>query len=167
MNENGIKTDTAHLNESSFYDVAKLSYIGPVLCSHTAFYGVHKHPRNLKDAQIKRITDSNGLAGLCLAGDFLTSEKSASVSDAVRHIDYFAGKFGVNCLAIGTDFYGADNFPRGLENYGGFGRLAEKLSRLGYSEFIINRIFYENARNFFTRCNTPKASAPPKSAVIN
>lgn len=148
IHDTSIFLDVAHLNERSFYDVADY-YQKPMLCSHTAFHTVNAHPRNLKDAQIERIIESNGLIGLSLVTAFLTNNRTSDSDDVVRHIDYFAQKYGVENLAIGTDFFGSNDAPTDMADYLSFLKLAEKLSDLGYPDSDIRRIFRENAQKFF------------------
>ncbi len=149
LEANNVQIDTAHLNEESFMDISKLSK-RPMFCSHSACYGVNQHKRNLKDYQIKMIVDSGGIFGLCLVSDFLNGTKHSSVQDVVGHIDYFACKFGINNLAIGTDFYGTKQLPKGIKNYYDLVKnLSGQLSKLGYTEKSLNKIFYENASVFF------------------
>lgn len=148
--KSNIQIDTAHLNEESFVDVAKVSS-RPILCSHTACFGLHQHSRNLKDYQIKMIVDSNGLLGICLVSDFLSGEVHSSVSNLAQHIDYVACKFGIENLALGTDFFGTKHLPKQLNNYKNITiLLSEKLKSFGYTERSINKIFYENAMRFFS-----------------
>ena len=149
LEANNIKIDTAHLNEDSFMDVSKISS-KPLFCSHTAFFGLNPHARNLKDYQIKMIIDSGGLVGLCLVSDFLIGSKKCDTKDIVSHIDYFACKFGVNNIAIGTDFYGTKNLPKHATTYKDLiSNLSHSLQELGYTEKCINKIFYDNASSFF------------------
>lgn len=149
LESHNIKIDTAHLNEESFSDFAKITS-KPIFCSHSAFYGLHPHQRNLKDYQIKMIIDSGGIVGLCMVSDFLSGDKKCDVKDVVSHIDYFACKFGINNLAIGTDFYGTEHLPKGINNYSDLStKLSKALKQIGYTEKSINKIFFENANNFF------------------
>lgn len=144
----GTQVDTAHLNEESFMDISKISS-KPLFCSHSACYGVNHHSRNLKDYQIKMIVDSGGLFGLCLVSDFLNGVKHCGISDIVMHIDYFACKFGINNLAFGTDFYGTKHLPNGIKDYNDLViKLSDELSKLGFTEKSLNKIFYENAHTF-------------------
>ena len=144
-----IQIDTAHLNEESFSGVAKLTK-KPLFCSHTAFFGLQPHVRNLKDYQLKMIVDSGGLVGLCLVSPFLCGNERANIKDFTSHIDYFACKFGVENLAIGTDFFGTKHLPKNVTNYTQFlHNISVALERLGYTQKAINKIFYENANNFF------------------
>ena len=149
MENHGIKVDTAHLNEESFMDLSKITS-RPIFCSHTAFYGVNGHCRNLKDYQLKMIVDSGGLVGLCLVSDFLSGTRRCNLNDVVTHIDYFACKFGINNLAIGTDFYGTNHLPKHSKTYESLiDGLSKKLLKLGYTEVSLNKIFYQNAERFF------------------
>ncbi len=149
LEKRNIFVDTAHLNEESFIDICKLSS-KPILCSHTACYGMQAHQRNLKDYQIKMIVDSGGLFGLCLVSDFLDGSKHSNLDALVKHIDYFACKFGVNNLAIGSDFNGTKHLPKGINSYANlYFKLSERLIKLGYTEKSINKIFFDNANSFF------------------
>lgn len=146
-----IQIDLAHLNEESFTDVAK--YSGRRLfCSHTACAGLYSCPRNLKDYQIKTIVDSGGLVGICLVSEFLNGTKHADFDALIRHIDYFACKFGINNLALGTDFCGTKSLPKGVGNYIRLkDRLTAALQKLGYTERSIDKIMFLNAEEFFEK----------------
>ena len=150
LENNNIKVDTAHLNEDSFMDISRCS-TKPLFCSHTAFYGIQPNRRNLKDYQLKMIVDSGGLVGLCLVSDFLCGAKYSTVDDLVAHIDYFACKFGINNLALGTDFYGTSHLPKSMNTYSGLiEKLTNSLKKIGYTEKSISKILYENASDFFS-----------------
>ena len=148
LEDNNIKIDTAHLNEDSFMDIAKITS-KPIFCSHTAFYGVQPNDRNLKDYQLKMIIDSGGIVGLCLVSDFLNGTNKCDIQNIVSHIDYFACKFGINNLALGTDFYGTNHLPKGVSTYSNLiSKLSNALKNIGYTEKSINKIFFENANYF-------------------
>lgn len=149
MEKNNIIVDTAHLNEDSFMDVSKTSQ-NPMFCSHTAFYGLQPNSRNLKDYQLKMIIDSGGLVGLCLVSDFINGSKKCTIKDVVSHIDYFACKFGIDNIALGTDFYGTMHLPKFIKNYKALtDKLSVALENLGYTQKAVSKIFYDNAYNFF------------------
>lgn len=150
LEENYIQVDLAHLNENSFVDVAKNS-TKPLFCSHSACYSLVNNPRNLKDYQIKMICETGGLFGICLVGDFLSGEKiNSTLQDLICHIDYFACHFGIDNLAIGTDFYGTKNLPKGIKNYRSLvEQISLSLNKLGYTEKAISKILFENAHNYF------------------
>ena len=153
LESNNIKIDAAHLNEDSFMDLSKIT-TKPIFCSHTAFYGMQPNSRNLKDYQIKMILDTGGIVGLCLVSDFIDGSKRCKIKDVVSHIDYFACKFGINNLALGTDFYGTEHLPKSVKNYSDVAeKLSEELLGIGFTEKSINKIFFDNANNFFAVTN--------------
>ena len=145
LENNKIFIDVAHLNERSFMDVAKISSL-PLICSHAAFFGVCQNFRNLKDYQLKIITESGGLVGLCFVGKFLTLSKKATIDDVVKNILYFVNLFGTTKgLAIGSDFFGTSDLPQNLSNYKQFCLIYEKLLSFGFSDADIDNLFYNNA----------------------
>jgi len=148
LEENNIQIDTAHMNERSFMEFSCTTQ-RPIFCSHTAFAGVNEHPRNLKDYQIKIIAETNGTIGLAFVKDFLTREKKCTVNDIINHIEYFVNRFGIQSLALGTDFYGATKLPSGINNYKDIIKIQNKLFSLGYTTHTIERLFFENSKRFF------------------
>lgn len=139
LNENKIAVDTAHLNEKSFYDVVSQS--GKVLNSHTSLYALKKHERNLNARQIRLLIEKGGIVGLTPVAKFC--------DDYFASIDSFSQSYGVDNLAIGTDFFGADDFSGGYDSYDKLVSLSNRLLSHGYSESDINKIFSKNAIRFF------------------
>lgn len=146
LSSGGISLDAAHLNERSFYEAAELT--DKIICSHTCFYDVNKHPRNLTSDQISVIIRKGGIVGVCFVADFLGGN---TVDDVVRHIDWFLERFGDGNLCIGTDFFGTDDLPIGLTSYDKLDRLVIAMIRKGYSDATIHRILYSNAASYFGR----------------
>jgi len=146
-----IIIDLAHLNRQSFFQVSNflIKNNKKLLCTHTCFDGICSHLRNLDNDQIQMIVNSNGLVGLTLVGDFLTTRKNAKKDDLFNHINYFIKNFGTNNLAIGTDFYGTSNLPKRLKKYKHFQKFRKFLLEKGISETTVNKIYYQNAENFF------------------
>jgi len=152
IEESNIQIDTAHLNESSFLTFSNLTQ-KPILCSHTAVHTLTNNPRNLKDYQIKIIQESGGLVGVCMVANFLSDEKKVTVSDIARHIDYLVSRFSIDIVALGTDFYGTTNLPKGIKDYKSLLKLQQRLEFLGYTQNSIDKIFYINAQRFFQNCH--------------
>jgi len=133
----GIHIDLAHLNRTSFFQVAKVLKPRKLLCTHTCFDEVHPHKRNLTREQIQTIVDSDGIIGLTFVGDFLGS------GGVWAHIKYFLDNFGTDNLGIGTDFFGTVNPPKELKKYKDFARLKKRLS-----DETLARIFHMNFHDF-------------------
>lgn len=140
--------DTAHLNEKSFYAFANMTQ-KPILCSHTALASFYKHPRNLTNAQIQTIVQSNGLVGLCFVSEFINGKKHCTVQDIAQEIDYFVEHFGIEHIALGTDFYGTKKLPVGIKTYKDIFLLYTELQNRGYTQKQIEQLFFQNVQNFF------------------
>lgn len=149
LNERGIYLDVAHLCEKSFYDA--FNYTDKIICSHTCFYELKNHPRNIKREQIKVLVSNGGLIGLTFYKPFLTSENMANVYDVYKHIDYFVQNFGVKNLALGTDFYGCEEFPEGFFDYDFESILKDFLLKHGYRPSDIDAILYKNLSDFLDK----------------
>jgi len=70
MNELGMLVDVSHSGDRSFDDVLANSR-APVLASHSGCRALSEHPRNLTDAQLKRLADAGGVVGIVFHGGFL------------------------------------------------------------------------------------------------
>lgn len=145
----GIYVDLAHTNEKTFYSIARISQ-KPLFCSHCGFYSLKQHERNLKDYQIKMIVDSGGMIGLAMVVDFLSENKTAKIDDICNQILFFANKYGINNLCLGTDFFGTKNTPKGINKYSDIKKLKDSLTKLGFSASDIEQIFYRNLENFIS-----------------
>ena len=147
LNDLHIPVDLAHLSKQSFYDVIDLAET--VVCSHTCFCQINKHPRNIDYEQIKQIINKNGLIGLTFYAPFLNAEsKDLTIEDVFKHIDYFVERFGAENLAIGSDFYGCNDFPKGFSDYSFEPTFRQFLKDKGYSDDCIDKIFYKNLNTF-------------------
>jgi len=108
----GIVVDLAHLNERGFFDVAALDG-APLVVSHAGVHALCPVPRNLTDAQLDAIRDSDGLIGIVFDtvmtrpdGDLVLETPLDVVAS---HIRYVAERIGVRHVALGSDFDGC--FP--------------------------------------------------------
>ena len=133
--------DLAHTNERSFYAVLEVSE--RVLCSHTGFNG---HLRSIDDGRIRAIIDKRGIIGLCAVTAF-TDARSAGELAAV--IDRFVSKYGIDYLALGTDFNGSTDLPNDFNRYECLPVLEGELARLGYSDADIDKILTTNVKRFY------------------
>ncbi len=143
MNDRGCYLDLAHLNRRSFYqalDSAKYA-----LCSHTGF---NDHLRSLNDSQIRAMVERKCVIGLCTVNKF-TDAYCARDFETV--IDGFVQKYGVDCLAIGTDFNGSTDIPEDLSDYYKIAALYDGLRERGYAAQDIDKIFFTNANRIVRR----------------
>lgn len=147
MEKYGIVIDISHASERLFYDVAEIAK-KTFVASHSNAKDVCHHPRNLTREQFTVIQQSGGLVGLNFHPPFLSENGVAKVDDIIRHAEYFLSLGGENVLAIGSDFDGAD-LPDGMTGVKGISTVFNRFLQLGYKQALLDRIFYQNAHNFF------------------
>ncbi len=147
LEQSGIVVDVSHASDPLFYDVAALAQ-KPIIATHSNARAVCGHPRNLTDAQFQIIRERGGLVGLNLHRWFLREDGAAAFDDVFRHVYHFLSLGGETTLALGTDFDGAEVLAPvgGIE---GLEALGEYFYKRGLGSVLIDRIFYQNAKEFF------------------
>ncbi len=145
-----IQIDTAHLNRRSFWQFTRVTK-RPIICTHTAINAVCRHPRNLTNRQIRTIIQSGGFMGLALVPQFLTHNTIyCGCYDIINHIIYYQRHFSATPLHFGSDFFGTENLPAGVQNYTDIAHLLDS-QILGYSVLKHPIIAYQmgnpNAKN--------------------
>jgi membrane dipeptidase len=150
----GIIPDISHTCKQSAQDTLDLAiqYEKPVIASHSNSYTTYPHTRNLRDEHFGIIRDLGGLVGLNFYRAHLRdcSEHNATVSDLVRHLEYFLSLGGENTVAIGGDWDGAQ-LPDGFSTVADVRILQDELLRLGYDHELIDKLFWKNAYDFIHR----------------
>ena len=145
-NRLGILVDLSHLNEAGFWDVAALSK-APLVATHSNAHALCAASRNLTDAQLGAIRDSNGVAGVNFAVTFLREDGSlvpdTPITEIVRHIDYFVARMGIEHVAFGSDFDGAE-IPAELGGAAGLPKLVDAVRAAGYDDEAVAKITHGN-----------------------
>ncbi len=145
-NQLGVMIDLSHLNEKGFWDVAALTE-APLVATHSNAHALCPVPRNLTDKQLDAIGESGGLVGVNFHTSFLRADgrfdQPTSLSEIVRHLTYIAGRIGVDHVAFGSDFDGA-NMPEDLGDAAGLPRLVDALRQAGFDETDVRKITREN-----------------------
>lgn len=141
LKNSNIYVDVSHLSNSGALQVCELT--DRVICSHTLFYNVYKHKRNISNDLVKLIVERNGVIGACLVGYFVGDDNS--FENFFKHIDYFLQNFGDDNLALGSDFYGSDIFTGDIDNYNKLQILINAFYKNGYTTNTIEKFLYKNA----------------------
>ncbi|MBQ1231541.1 MAG: membrane dipeptidase [Clostridia bacterium] len=143
MNELGMVIDLSHINDVSFFDALSLS--NRVVATHSCCRSIANVPRNLTDEQIKAIIDKKGIIGICLYPRFLGGD---NVFEAFsRHFSHILSLGGEDAVAIGSDFDGA-LMAKELDSVDKIPKLYKYLSK-NYDKQLLDKLFYDNAFNFF------------------
>jgi len=146
--ELGILVDLSHMNESGFWDVARLD-AGPLVASHSGAHALCGFSRNLTDAQLDAIATSGGLVGIVFAPPFLradfANDADTPLALIVDHARYVADRIGVDHVALGSDFDGA-KIPAALGDVAGMPRLLAAFASGGFGEDDVDAIAWGNWR---------------------
>jgi len=142
----GVMIDVSHLNEAGFWDVASLTQ-APIVATHSNAHAVCASTRNLSDPQLDAIGESGGVVGINFATMFLREDglpgTDAPLEAIVRHIDYVASRIGVEHVAFGSDFEGAE-IPDALGGVAGLPRLVDALRAAGHDDASLELITHGN-----------------------
>jgi membrane dipeptidase len=145
--------DLAHASTKSVLDVCEICE-NPVIASHSCLRVFNKtFRRNIADRAIKAIIDKKGIIGINFSGYHLGGYS------VVDHIDYLAEKFGIDTIAIGSDFDGINDpvikGPAGIKD------LEKILFNKGYKKTEIEKIFSGNFLRLFTKTSKIGSSLHP------
>ncbi|WP_424041669.1 membrane dipeptidase [Prevotella pallens] len=142
MNRNGIMVDLSHGAEKSFYDALEISS-QPIVCSHSNSKALCNVPRNLTDDQLRALAKKGGVAHITLYHGFLRKEGTASVLDAIAHLEHAIRIMGIDYVGIGTDFDG-DGTVCGMADASEMINFTRHLLARKYSERDIEKIWGGN-----------------------
>ena len=140
----GIVIDLAHCSERSSLEALEIAR-APVMISHANAWGIYPCFRNVSDQVLAELKSNGGIMGITYVADFV-SAAPVDIEKLVHHILYLIEKIGVECVALGSDFDGADDMVINKVEDTGF--LQAELTKY-IAEKDIERIFYQNAAEFF------------------
>lgn len=147
----GIVMDISHLSDAGAEDVFSITDQA-VIASHSNARAICDCPRNLCEAHIKEIIRRKGVIGMNLYRPFVGKGDPVSLTELCRHADYILERGGEDALALGCDFDGCDGrFPEGIEGVQSVSYLWNFMKKAGFSEEILEKIFFENGYRFLSR----------------
>ncbi len=144
--ELGIYIDVSHLSDKAFYGLLDVTQ-RPIVASHSNCRSLCKHSRNLTDEQIKQIAQTGGVVGLNLYTPFVC--ENADFSELRRHLERMLSICSVDHVVLGGDLDGCDTLVSGFSDVGSYRDFYRYLQDCGYSEKLLDQIFYENLLNLF------------------
>ncbi|NIZ62937.1 peptidase M19 [Sedimentitalea sp. CY04] len=145
-NDLGVMIDLSHLNESGFWDVARIS-TKPLVATHSSAHALCPHSRNLTDRQLHAIRDSDGMVGLNFAVAFLRSDgrmiEETPIVTMLDHLDHLIEQLGEDRVGMGSDFDGAV-VPEGIKTIAGLPNLRSAMADRGYNDVLIKKLCHDN-----------------------
>lgn len=164
MREMNIAADVSHLNRAGFYDA--ISSGARVIASHSNCESVLEKTRkdsedkffscrrSLNDEQIKLLIECEGLIGINFCKSFLGDEGDDGFEAVYRHMSHILDMGGEDVLAIGSDFDGCEINSQ-LAGIDKIPDLRVFLTEKGMESVLLDKIFYDNSRNFFKNILQP------------
>ncbi|HLO31653.1 MAG TPA: membrane dipeptidase [Anaerolineales bacterium] len=155
MEKLGILLDLTHLSDEAFWEALN-TFNGPVLASHTNCRTLVPHQRQFDNRQIHALIERAGVMGVAFDNWMLRPGWTRAARDSERvmlahvadHIDHICQLAGNSAhAAIGSDLdggFGREQSPADLDTIADLGRIAEILSRRGYSDEHIASIMHGN-----------------------
>lgn len=162
MDKVGMLLDVTHLADQSFWEALEVFH-GPVLASHHNCRALVPADRQLADDQIKALIARGAVIGAAFDAWMLTpgwvigvtQPDNCTLENVVDHIDHICQLAGnARHCGMGTDLdggFGKEQTPRDLDTIADLKKVAEILSRRGYSQADIDGIMYQNWVRFFEK----------------
>ena len=150
----GITPDVSHCSDKTIYDTLLISHDcggSPVIATHSNSRKVREHTRNLTDEEFSLIKESCGIVGISLCREHLDETEKADIASVIRHIEHYMSLGGEKTVCFGCDLDGIKSLPDGISGLCELYKIADELQKLGYPQKIIDGIFYDNAKDFFTK----------------
>lgn len=101
MERVGIVLDVSHISENGFWHVSEVA-TKPFIATHSSIYELKAHPRNLKEAQAKRIIEGGGILCLNAFGGFLA--ENPTPESLIEHVKAAGDSIGYENVGFGFDF---------------------------------------------------------------
>jgi membrane dipeptidase len=142
MNARGMVVDLAHVGRAAFLEACAAS-ARPVIVSHTGISAAWPLWRNIDDEQVRAVARTGGVIGIIFAWRYLGGRRRG-VEMLAPHFEQVRRLVGARHLALGSDFDGAIEPVKGLENVSKLPAVTELLQRLRWSEDEIRGVLGEN-----------------------
>jgi len=143
--EKDMMIDVAHSSIKVVEDVLELTD-APMVVSHTGILSFCDHPgRNIPDRLMQQIADRGGLIGV---GYWEMAACDTSPDQIAKMLIHGADKFGVDHIALGSDFDGAVKTAFDTSE---LAALTDALLRHGMSEADIRKVMGENQIAYFLK----------------
>jgi microsomal dipeptidase-like Zn-dependent dipeptidase len=142
MLDQGVIIDVAHSSPAVVDEVLAMTR-APIVISHTGVKGICDTPRNLEDAQLRRIADGGGLIGIGYWEGAVCDTSPAGVVAAIR---YAVDLVGANHVALGSDYDGTTHVHFDTSE---LAVLTGAMIEAGFSDEEIRKVMGGNAVELF------------------
>lgn len=147
--ELGIIPDLSHASDRMFWQVyEEAKKRGKTfIATHSNSRSIHNHRRNLTDEMFCAIKEVQGVCGISLEPTH-TREGEPKVKDICKHILHYISLGGEDTVCLGCDLDGVTRNIKDIPDISHLPKLYEALRAEGVDA---DKIFYNNANNFYIR----------------
>jgi membrane dipeptidase len=146
LNELKIFVDLAHASPATFWGaLAVHDRTQPAIVTHTGVSAVHRHWRNIDDAQLHAIADTGGVVGIIYHSPYLGDPLLAGrLSSIVLHLEHVRDRLGDDFPALGSDWDGFIVTPRDMPTCLELPRIVDCMLRRGWRAEAIQKALGAN-----------------------
>ncbi len=144
-----MAVDISHLNERGADELMDADV--PPMASHSCSYALCPHPRNLTDRQLRGLFCAGGYVGVNFYAHFLREDGVADIDTVIDHVTHMCELGGEDCVGLGSDFDGIDEYPAGLLCAADLPRLLNGMRRRGFDEALVEKIAGLNFKRYLER----------------
>ncbi len=142
-NAHGIIVDTAHANDTTFYETLEASD-DPVIFSHGCVFAVCPHWRGLTDDQIRALAAHGGVMGVAFYRTFI-HQHEPSMERLLDQVEHVINLVGADHVGIGADFDGLpDDAVPIPPDVGRLPELTAAMLARGFDEATVRKVLGEN-----------------------
>lgn len=160
----GMVVDCSHITMRGFWDIAEEGL--PLVATHSNACAIALTARNLTDAQLKAVGETDGMAGLNFGTMFLRPDgrraAEGGIDFAIRHLAYMVETAGEDHVGLGSDFDGAP-MPAGLGSAAELPALVAAMEAAGFGPALIRGICHDNWLAFLGRRLPAATGATPEA----
>jgi membrane dipeptidase len=163
MNELGIVVDLVHISEEGYWEILDLT-MAPVILSHstgTMFAAAGQEDRGLharpglvlpRDRdRLRALADNGGVLGII-------SFYKQDLADVIADIELALEVMGPDHVGLGSDYFGQEMAPRGLEDISCVPAITRRLVERGHSDEVILNVLGKNYLRVFEQVWSPAES---------
>ncbi|TRY71457.1 hypothetical protein DNTS_011729 [Danionella cerebrum] len=148
MNRIGMLIDLSHVSEKVMNQTLDISK-SPVIFSHSSAYSICPNKRNVPDGVLLKVKSKRGIVMINFYNDYVTCEKTATLSDVADHFDHIKKVAGSSIIGFGGDYDGVPRVPVGLEDVSKYPDLVAELLKRGWTDDEIRDALGRNLLRVF------------------
>ncbi len=143
--------DTYNMNERNFNKLIKNTN-KPLFLSSGNSTSISNNKKNSNDARIKAIKQKNGIVGINITNEHLTTNigRYNSFEYIFRHVDYLIDLIGVDNLCFSVGFDKNKILPWEVNKIGDI-KVIENWLKVFYGDDVVEKIMWKNAFDFLER----------------